>query len=976
MSMEMNERSSWGSGGSDLRRELRVLWAHRWLVVTTAAILIGLAAAYTFLRTPIYTATATVFIKPTGISSSDLAGADISKLISPETEVAIATSEEVALIAKEHLGSDATTETLLKHVSVNVPIGSQIMEVHYSDPMKQKAADGANAFADGLHGLPRGPSGRGRRRATEGDRDPDQRRPAGDHRNERATRTLPSPVRPRPGTRTPQLDSLEAQMGLLTAKQLETFGINTDPGDVVSPAIPPTAPSSPNHELDLALGLFLGLFAGVGLAFLKHRTDNRLRERQQLEVALGAPVLSMIPKVEGWRNRDEAKLITVTDPLSPAAEAYRVLRPVLLAAAAKRGVKVVMVLSPMAGEGKSTTAANLAVVFAQSGRSVALITADLRRPRSHEFFEVASEPGLSEFLGGTATLAEVERRVSAQVGGDLVIYPAGRLRAHPAELLQSRQMQRFLEDQRETFDFLILDCPPVLAVSDALPLIPLSDGVLFVADAESTTREQVSLARDRLLQMGANLLGAVINGLSGSSSGYYDDRYAYTYQPTTSPRTATGRGRSAPAASRSGAGPRDDHASLGRLGRARAAQWLDADRHRRRRRFRHRRDRARLAAWPLDERGDAPARRRRRGGVRVAGVRTVRAVRADDPRHARRARCVRRAWRRARSGRCHLRDLPVRRHDLAVRRADLPAGAGPDVRVAGRRVRGGRRVVGPGREESIGAIEDVIRFATLVVIVLVLNQLLTTERALKHLLVAVYVSLAIPALVGAYQVVTKTGYHVSASFSRVRGTFDHPNPFSIYLTMLIVMGVALVLKVQRRSVKLLLLGAIGVSGTFLLLTYTRSAWIATLAGLLVVAFYQGKRLVPIMGFAVVLVVLLVPSVAERFSDLSTETTQSGAAGNSLVWRFEYWQQALELSENPIVGAGLRTVQASTDVSKEPHNDFIRVYVETGPHRSVRLPLVPGLARAERAEIHPQHAITARTQPWRSGSPDVSPRSCC
>ena len=254
-------------------------------------------------------------------------------------------------------------------------------------------------------------------------------------------------------------------------------------------------------------------------------------------------------------------------------------------------------------------------------------------------------------------------------------------------------------------------------------------------------------------------------------------------------------------------------------------------------------------------------------------------------------------------------------------------------------------------KNQIGAIEDVIRFATLVLIVLVLNQLVTTERALKHLLVAVYVSLAIPALVAAYQTVTKTGYHVSASFSRVRGTFDHPNPFAIYLTMLIVMGVALVLKVQRRAVKLLLLGAIGVSGTFLLLTYTRSAWIATLAGLLVVAFYQGKRLVPILGFAVVLVVMLVPSVASRFSDLSTETTQSGAAGNSLVWRFEYWQQALELSENPIIGAGLRTVQASTDVSKEPHNDFIRVYVETGLiGLSAYLWFLVSLARSARRSI--------------------------
>jgi capsular exopolysaccharide synthesis family protein len=553
MSMEMNERSSWGSGGSDLRREVRVLWAHRWLVVTTAAILIGLAAAYTFLRTPIYTATATVFIKPTGISSSDLAGADIGKLISPETEVAIATSEEVALKAKQKLGSDATTETLLKHVSVNVPIGSQIMEINYSDPMKQKAADGANAFAAAYLDYREGQADddvavQQKEIETQINDVRDQITETNAQLNAASTGSTEA------RDANAKLDSLDSQMGLLTAKQLETFGINTDPGDVVSPAIPPTAPSSPNHELDLALGLFLGLFAGVGLAFLKHRTDNRLRERQQLEVALGAPVLSMIPRVEGWRNRDEAKLITVTDPLSPAAEAYRVLRPVLLAAAAKRGVKVVMVLSPMAGEGKSTTAANLAVVLAQSGRSVALITADLRRPRSHEFFEVASEPGLSEFLGGTAALADVERRVSAQVGGDLVIYPAGRLRAHPAELLQSRQMQRFLEDQRETFDFLILDCPPVLAVSDALPLIPLSDGVLFVADAESTTREQVSLARDRLLQMGANLLGAVINGLSGSSSGYYDDRYAYTYQPTNPPTNGNGSGskRSRRVAKRSG----------------------------------------------------------------------------------------------------------------------------------------------------------------------------------------------------------------------------------------------------------------------------------------------------------------------------------------------------------------------------------------------------------------------------------------
>jgi O-antigen ligase len=231
--------------------------------------------------------------------------------------------------------------------------------------------------------------------------------------------------------------------------------------------------------------------------------------------------------------------------------------------------------------------------------------------------------------------------------------------------------------------------------------------------------------------------------------------------------------------------------------------------------------------------------------------------------------------------------------------------------------------------DQTGAIEDVVRFATLVVIVLVLNQLLRTEREFRHLLIAVYLSLVIPALVGAYQLATKSGFHVSNEFSRVRGTFDHPNPFAIYLTMMIVMGAALLLKVRRRLFKLALVASIGVSAVLLILTYTRSAWIATMAGLLVVAFYQGKRLLPLMGLVVVAVAMFVPSVATRFSDLSTETTQSGAAGNSLVWRFEYWQQALTLSDDPIIGAGLRTVRATSDVAKEPHNDFIRVYVETG-----------------------------------------------
>lgn len=566
--MDIGERSTWGAGGSDLRRELRVLWVHRWLIISITVLMVGLASTYTFLKTPVYTATATIFIKPTGVNFADFGGTDIAKLISPETEVVTATSGQVAEIVASCLrqGSvvglatadaatvslcensetqtmfaNATTQSLLKTVSIDVPPSSQIMQIHYSDPNPRKAAAGAAAFSGAYLGY------RELKATNEVSAQQtlltDQIKKVNENLGNvnSVIATSPDNSVESQGAMAKR-DQLESQLTALTIKQSDLFGINTDPGDVVTEPFVPTSPSSPNKELNLALGLFAGLFLGIGIAFLKHRTDSRLREREQLELTLGAPVLSMVPKVEGWRNRDEAKLITVTDPLSPAAEAYRVLRPVLLAAAAKRGVKTVMVLSPVAGEGKSTTAANLSVVLAQSGRSVALVTADLRRPRAHEFFEVLGEPGLSEFLAGNATLSEIERRVSKQAGGDLVVYPAGRLRAHPAEQLQSRQMQRFLEDQREAFDFVIIDCPPVLAVSDALPLIPLSDGVLFVVDADNTTREQVSLARDRLLQMGANLLGAVINGLSSSSSGYYDDRYGYTYTSTNSSTNGNGEG--------------------------------------------------------------------------------------------------------------------------------------------------------------------------------------------------------------------------------------------------------------------------------------------------------------------------------------------------------------------------------------------------------------------------------------------------
>jgi O-antigen ligase len=227
-----------------------------------------------------------------------------------------------------------------------------------------------------------------------------------------------------------------------------------------------------------------------------------------------------------------------------------------------------------------------------------------------------------------------------------------------------------------------------------------------------------------------------------------------------------------------------------------------------------------------------------------------------------------------------------------------------------------------------GAAVDVLKLTTVVLILVVLNQLFANPRAVRLILGAVVISSLVPMALAAYQFVTNSGLHVSGAFSRVQGTFTHPNPFAIYLTLLIVMGSAVFRYVAgvRKLVLFLFLGGWIVC---LLLTYTRSAWLATVAGVLTVGLYQGKKVIAVFGLVLIGLMFLVPSTAARFADLEREQTVSGAAGNSLVWRFGYWKQALDLNHDPLLGNGLRSVRETTDIEKEPHNDFIRVFVETG-----------------------------------------------
>jgi capsular exopolysaccharide synthesis family protein len=246
---------------------------------------------------------------------------------------------------------------------------------------------------------------------------------------------------------------------------------------------------------------------------------------------MGAPVIAAVPRVSGWRKSEDAQLIMRRDPKNPVSEAYRTMGTNIQYMASRQQLRVIMVTSSMGGEGKSTTSSNLAVVLAQSGKRVILISADLRRPRVHNFFGLRNEMGLSNVLSEGATLAQVARDPGIP---NLRIVTGGFIPHDPAALLGSQRAVRFLESLRDAADYVLIDTPPVLAVADASILAPMVDGTVFVLDGDHSSRSAMVQSRDQLENAGANIIGIVYNNFDpGQSSAYpYYASYYYQYYGT------------------------------------------------------------------------------------------------------------------------------------------------------------------------------------------------------------------------------------------------------------------------------------------------------------------------------------------------------------------------------------------------------------------------------------------------------------
>jgi len=330
------------------------------------------------------------------------------------------------------------------------------------------------------------------------------------------------------GTSGAEASALLNQQAVLKEQlaQMQVSGaVNSSDVVLVAPAQAPVSPSSPKPVQDTLLGLAAGLALGLGAAFLRDSLDDKLASKEAAEHVGGLPVLAMTPVVTAWRRRPV--VVVAAEPSSPAAESYRSLRTSLQFARQERQLGSIVVTSPGVAEGKTATVANLGVAFAQAGERVLLVSCDLRRPRIGQFFEIDEQVGLTSVLLDERTLEEAVQPVP---GFDrLSLLPAGPVPPNPAELLNSARAADVFACLRGHFDLVLIDSPPLLPVTDGAILSRYADATLMVVAAGQTRRGDLHRAMEKLNQVGAVILGIVLNKVTRETLRNYG--YSYGYQP-------------------------------------------------------------------------------------------------------------------------------------------------------------------------------------------------------------------------------------------------------------------------------------------------------------------------------------------------------------------------------------------------------------------------------------------------------------
>ncbi len=335
---------------------------------------------------------------------------------------------------------------------------------------------------------------------------------------------------------------------------------------IIDEAILPLVPIKPNVQINLVIAVLLGLVGGIASAFLRDKMDQTVHTREHLQRITGLPVLGLIPRIRapgenGYRRlanaygllatrsdstsssrhlanaptngvaRFGSRMIAISDPLNPVSEAYRGMRTNITFAQPDRVIKTLAFTSPMPGDGKSTTTANLATTLAQQGLRVLLIDADLRRGTLNTVLGLPRDPGLSNLIVGTESLDATVHQIAISETVTLDFISTGPFPPNPAELLGSQRMRDLLVRLEQVYDMIIFDTPPVNLVTDAAILGTLVDGVLLVSRASATHQGAVGFAVEQLRNVRARVLGTILNDVDFDRDvRYYSYNYEYAYQ--------------------------------------------------------------------------------------------------------------------------------------------------------------------------------------------------------------------------------------------------------------------------------------------------------------------------------------------------------------------------------------------------------------------------------------------------------------
>ncbi|MEA2717638.1 MAG: tyrosine-protein kinase [Actinomycetota bacterium] len=510
----------------DLRDYLGALKRRKMIVLATVGVLVGLALVSSFIQEPVYAASARLLLQPKQAESPFDAntGARIDPARALATDIEVLESQMVQAEVRARLGSTPK-------VSAS-PVGqTDVVRVTAESTDPKRAADVANAYAAAYLDVRR-------QQAVEGLLAAGKEIQARIGDLQQQIRGLDDQVTAAPApdqgavreSMSEQRQALVQQQSLFkqTLDKL-TVDANLASGgaQLVGSAVVPKTPIKPKPLRNAVLAALVGLMVGVGLAFLAEYLDDSIKTREDLErLSTPVPVIGLIPAVSGWKERDEIRLVSVSEPSSAAAEAYRTLRTAIQFVALDRPLAVLQVTSSNASEGKTTTLANLGVALAKAGQRVILVCCDLRRPRLHEFFGLPNDVGFTSLLLGNAPLSRALQDVPDVPR--LRLLASGPLPPNPSELLSSARTKEVFTALKGDADIVLIDSPPVLPVTDALVLFRQVDATLMVFSAGGTTQKQASTALAMAKQVDAPLIGTVLNGVV--TPGGYGGQYAYGYR--------------------------------------------------------------------------------------------------------------------------------------------------------------------------------------------------------------------------------------------------------------------------------------------------------------------------------------------------------------------------------------------------------------------------------------------------------------